>query len=139
MWKRDHAVHIRRQGLSGETAFHQVDSVRRTVTGRDDSDIVPRSYPSIIPHEPTERPRVLLRVRLQRFDLEIVINRPEFQVVLMDVATRWDCNARKPNHFSIPEHGIARLDVAKRNFMTRLYGVGSIEAPVAHLDPLTRR
>ena len=59
MWKGDNAVHIRWQRLAGETAFHQVDRMRSAIARRHHSDIIPRSYSSIVPYKPTKGSRVL--------------------------------------------------------------------------------
>jgi hypothetical protein len=82
---------------------------------------------------------VLLGVRCWCFDVEIVVNRPELQVMLMDVTAGGNVYASEPNHLAIPKHRISGSDVRNSNFVAGLDRFRGAQIAVANLDSLTRR
>jgi hypothetical protein len=140
MRKCGHAVDVFGQRIRIETRRDQIGSVGRTVAGRDNCNVIPRSRPPVLASIAEKRRRVRRRRRHSQIVGRIFVIERQFlkrEIVRMDVIARLDRRFRASNRLPITNQRLARSNRFQRDLVTGRDGRAGTNFQAA--DPQRRR
>jgi hypothetical protein len=142
VWKRHHAIHIRRQRFAGVARGNQLGGMGGAVGCRHYRDVVARAGAAVFAQVAEEAGAILAaRRRIERAGRELVRRAAfvESQVMRVYVAAGFDRRCGEADRLAITKHGRAHCNRPQRHFVAGRDGVTDRQRFTAHAQLGTRR